>query len=128
MKESFEELFDVLKKNRKYCPWVSKVSSEEYSKEILEEAKEVVDAIKNKDYDNLEEEIGDLLWDVITIAIIAEEEGKIKSKEIIKRVIQKMKERKPHIFEEKKVSIEEANKIWHEAKAKQKGNKKIQSL
>jgi len=120
MKDGFGELFNAVKKNVKYCPWISKVDSEKYSKELLEESKEIIKAFQNKDYDNLTEELGDLLWDIITISIMAEEEGKINSKEIIKNVLQKMKERKPFIFEEKKISREEARKIWLEAKAKQK--------
>lgn len=123
MIDSFKDLFDAAKKNRKYCNWVSKVSSEEYSKELVDESKEIAEAIKNKDDINLTEEIGDLLWDTITFAIIAEDEGKINTKDVIKTVIQKFKERKPHIFEERIVSEEEGKKLWNEAKVKQKFKK-----
>lgn len=120
MKESFEKLLEAVRNNRKYDPWASKVTSDEYAKNVVEEAEEVVNAVKNKNHDNVEEEIGDLLWDTIMLAVISEEEGKINSADIIPRILEKMKERKPHIFEQKTISREEARKIWFEAKERQK--------
>jgi len=120
MKESFEEMLEAIRKVRKLSPWVSKVTSEEYSKEIVDEANEVIEAIKNKDNKNLQEELGDLLWDLLTLINIAEEEGKIDSKEVIKEVIEKIKRRKPYVFEGKTVSREEARKIWNDVKKKEK--------
>lgn len=123
MKESFGELLDAVRKNRKYDPWAQKISSQEYCKALSEESQEIMEAIKNKDNLNLTEEIGDLLWDVIMFSVIAEEEGTISTKEIIKTVLEKMKERKPHIFEERVPSKEEAKKAWFDAKARQKARK-----
>ena len=120
MKDSFEEILDAVKKTRKFGPWVSKVSSEEYSKELLEEAKEVIEAIENKDNKNLQEEVGDLLWDLLILAVIAEEEGKINVKEAMKDLLAKRKRRTPYVFEGKMVSHEEAKRIWDEVKKNEK--------
>lgn len=123
MEDSFRELVDAVRKGRKYCPWCSKVTSNEYSEELVKEAQEIVQAINSNDNKNLQEEIGDLLWDTLTLAIIAEEEGKISARESLKGVVEKMRKRKPFIFEGKHVSLEEAMKIWHEAKAREKNDK-----
>ncbi len=120
MKESFEELIDIARKNRKYSPWVKKLNSTEYSKEVLAEVEELMQAIKKGDNKNMQEELGDVLWDTLMLTIIAEEEGKVNAKQVIKGVIEKIKRRKPFILEEKEVTIEEEKKVWFEAKEKEK--------
>lgn len=123
MKESFHELFEFLKRNRKYCPWSKKHTSEEYIQEVFNELTEVKEALKKKDNKNLQEEIGDVLFDLLTLAIIAEEEGKINTKEMLKKALAKLKERKPHVVNGKNISEKEALKIWYEVKEKQKLNR-----
>lgn len=123
MKEDFEELYEFCKNTRKICPWTQQFTSEEFGRQFLSEAKEVKEALDNKNYENLEEELGDALVDLLTLAVIAEDEGKINTKNIIKKVLNKFKERKPHVFEGRKISLEEAKKIFYEAKARQKAKK-----
>ena len=120
MKELFEELINIARKNRKYSPWIKERTSEEYSREVLAEVGELMQAIKKGDNKNMQEELGDVLWDTLMLTIIAEEEGKVNAKQVINGVIEKIKRRKPFIFEEKKVTVEEEKKVWFEAKAKEK--------
>ena len=120
MKETFEEFFEAIKNNRKYSPYVKSMNSEKYFEEFESEFNEVKEALKNKDYENLQEELGDVLWDIFVFSLILEEEGKIDMKQIMKGMLQKMKERKPHIFEKRMVSIEEEGEVFHKAKAIQK--------
>ena len=124
MKQDFEELFEFCKNNRRLCPWAKQFKSEEFVKEFLSEANEVKQALDNKDYDNLEEELGDALVDLLTLSVIAEEEGKINTKNIIKRILNKMKERKPYVFEGKQVSLKEAENTFYKAKKEQKQRNK----
>ena len=120
IEQDFAELIKILKDNRKYCLWASRANSEQYVKHLAEEAEEVIRAVKTKDNKNISEELGDLFWDAMMFALIAEEEGKINTNDIIKGVIQKMKERKPHVFEKRFITKEESDKYWYEAKARQK--------
>lgn len=123
MKEDFEELFESVKKDLKYCPWAKRLTTEQHLKEFLSEVEEVKKAYKNKDYDNLKEELGDVMWDLVMFSMICEKEGKIKTKDIIKGILNKMKERKPFIFEERTVTEEEAEKHWNKIKRLQKARK-----
>lgn len=121
MKEKFNELLDAIEKNVEFCPFVKKSNIEEYYKEIIAEANEIKEALEKKDNENLKEELGDVLWDTLTTIKIGERQGLFSSKEIIEMSLEKAKRRKPFIFENRTVSLEEQKKIWDEAKAKEKG-------
>jgi tetrapyrrole methylase family protein/MazG family protein len=113
-----------LKKSRSICPWTKTMTLEFMSKEILSEAKEVEEAVQNKDFEHLKEEIGDVLMDCLTLAIIAEEHGYFTIKEAFEEVTKKIKRRKPWVFGDAKVeNIEEAIAMWNEIKRKEKENK-----
>ncbi len=123
MKDEFEEFIDLIEKNLDKCPWIKNQKLEDCKKEILEEANEIAQAIDNKDYENLKEELGDLLWDVVVTAYIAENKGLFEAKEIMKSVKEKIKRRKPFLLEENKdISLKEAKRMWVEAKEKEKNN------
>lgn len=123
MKDKFEELLTAIQDGRKYCPWIKGQTLESYKNNIKEEAEEVILAIENNDDENLQEELGDVFWDLLMTICIAEQEGRIDSKKVIEGVIQKFKERKPHIFEKRTPPMEEVHKVWDEAKARQKERK-----
>lgn len=118
--ETFRQLLVALRKCRTYCPWTSGQTVNTYAKQILGEAEEVQLAVKNNDMKNLKEELGDVLWDTLMVAHIAEDQGLFKVSEIMGNVVEKMKRRKPFAFEERHVSMEDAKKVWHEAKEKEK--------
>jgi uncharacterized protein YabN with tetrapyrrole methylase and pyrophosphatase domain len=123
MRSEFEEFIDLIEKNLKRCPWAKDQDIESHKGELLSEAKEVIEAIEKKDYQNLKEELGDLIWDTVMMAYLAEKEGHFKSGEIMKSIKEKIKRRKPYILKEgNNISIEEANKIWNKAKEKEKNN------
>lgn len=124
MKKEFDEFVDLIEKALDRDPWTKKRNLEISKEEILEEAKEVAEAIDKKDYKNLKEELGDLLWDVVVTAYLAERDGHFKSGEIVKSIKEKMKRRKPFIVGEKReISREEAKRAWFEAKEKEKQSK-----
>ena len=116
MQETVNQLIDALDRNMKYCDWVNKQSVNAYFKELQTEIKELKFAIENNDLKNIKEELGDVIWDTFMLAKIAECKNGINTKQVIEEVITKIKRRKPYIFEGKKVSLEEANRLWREAK------------
>ena len=121
MKQSFEELVDVVKKTLEKCPWAKEQTIEKHKDEILSEAKEIINAVDKKDYENLKEELGDLFYDILFICAIAEKEGLFTTKEVINGVKGKLIRRKPWVFGNETVkSSEEAVKRWNEIKKKEK--------
>lgn len=90
-----KEIISVL---RKECPWDKVQTHESLRSCILEEAYEAVEAIDNSDYDNLEEELGDVALQVVFHSNLADEEGRFDLKSVINRECDKMIRRHPHIF------------------------------
>jgi tetrapyrrole methylase family protein / MazG family protein len=102
------------------CPWDKKQTIKSMLKNISDEAKEVEDAINNEDHENLKEELGDLLFNVIMIAQIAEEEGHFTISEVLSDIEKKILTRHSWVFgEDKAKTPEEAIELWN----KNKGNK-----
>lgn len=118
--ESFHELIAALRKCRQGCPWTRKQSVESYGRELLSEAEELKQALERHDYQNLREELGDVLWDVLMVAHFAEDAGHFTVDEIMRSVVEKMKRRKPYVFEGREVSLEEAHRLWKEAKKQER--------
>lgn len=80
------------------CPWDRAQSHESMRKHLIEEAYEVCDAIDCKDMDNLREELGDVLFQVVFHAALAEEEEQFDLQGVIDEVVAKMKRRHPRIY------------------------------
>ncbi len=71
--ELFEELIRIMVRLRSDCPWDRKQTPESLREYILEEAYETVDAIDQKNWDELKRELGDLLLQITFQSVIAEE-------------------------------------------------------
>ena len=103
------------------CPWDQEQTHESMKKCLMDEAEEVLAAIDAKDDDNLCEELGDLLLQVVMHAQIAAEEGRFTIEDVIRGVNDKMIRRHPHVFGDVKIdSLEDQLKLWEEIKAKEK--------
>jgi len=122
MRESFDEMLDAMRKNLKHCGWTKERTVEGYVDEIISEANELKEAIEKKDYENLKEEIGDLLWDTFTLALIAERDGLFNAKDSVKSIVEKIKRRKPQIFTGENLTREEALERWKKAKEEEKND------
>ncbi len=103
------------------CPWDRKQTHESLRECVIEEAYEVVDAIESGNFENLEEELGDLLLQVVFHSQIASEEGYFNINDVLNRICSKLYFRHPHVFGENKASnAYEARNSWEEAKSKEK--------
>jgi tetrapyrrole methylase family protein / MazG family protein len=103
------------------CPWDKEQTIESLKKYILEESEEVAHAIDLKDWKNLKEELGDVLYNIIFIAKLAEKSQKFDINQIIDEIYKKLVRRHPHIFGDKKLKTsEEVKKAWQEIKKEEK--------
>lgn len=122
----FEEINHTLKvlRSPKGCKWDRAQTHESLIKNLKEESQEVINAIKNKDEENLCEELGDLLLQVLFHAHIAQEQKRFTLAQVINGLNKKLIRRHPHVFGNKKASTpEEALAMWKAAKAKEKALK-----
>ena len=107
----FSELTEIMSilRGPKGCSWDKKQSHASLVKYLFEEAEEVSLAVKKKDWENLEEELGDILLQVVFHAQIAEESGLFDIGDIISTLNSKLIRRHPHVF--KKSSCRKNKKI-----------------
>lgn len=126
-KYTYEDFLDIIAQLRAPggCPWDQKQTHESLKECLLEESQEVLDAIDNKDDENLCEELGDVLLQVVMHAQIAAEEGRFTMNDVVQGVSEKMVRRHPHVFGDIKVdSVEEGLDLWNAIKAQEKAQKK----
>ena len=126
-KYTYEDFLDIIAQLRAPggCPWDQKQTHESLKECLLEESQEVLDAIDNKDDENLCEELGDVLLQVVMHAQIAAEEGRFTMDDVVQGVSEKMVRRHPHVFGGIKVdSVEEGLDLWNAIKAQEKAQKK----
>jgi NTP pyrophosphatase (non-canonical NTP hydrolase) len=120
MKESFDELYEILKKDRNNSPWSKSRSLKDRVEGLRGEVEEIMEAMEKEDIENLKEEIGDALWDMLAVVIIAEEKYELDPKEMLQNIIKKIKRRKPWILNEHDYTVEKEVQLWKEAKDKEK--------
>ena len=126
----FEEFRNIIARLRSPdgCPWDREQTHVSLKKPCIEEAAEVICGInildQTGDAENLKEELGDLLMQVVMHAQIAEEEGLFTMDDVIQTVSDKMIRRHPHVFGSAQVSgPEEAYSSWTEIKKQEKSGK-----
>ena len=103
------------------CSWDRKQTFESLKPCILDEAREVAEAVDKQDMDNLCEELGDVLFNVLIYSQIAEEKGCFELKDVVDGVCEKMIRRHPHVFgEQKRLSAEESLDLWNTIKKQEK--------
>ncbi len=124
-KERFDELWRVMQRLRKECPWDKEQTHDSIKAATLEETYEAVEAIDNKDYDALRDELGDMLLHIVFHSVIAEENNEFKLTDVIKGITEKLIRRHPHIFGDVKVKdSKEIEKNWEAIKL-QEGKKSL---
>ncbi len=111
-------LLEVMKRLRAGCPWDKVQTFETIAPYTIEEAYEVASAIADKDYQALPGELGDLLFQVVFHARIAEEEGRFDFGAVVEAITAKMIRRHPHVFgdEETRATAEAQKDFWEKLK------------
>lgn len=80
------------------CPWDKAQDHETLRTYFIQEAYEVVDAIERGDMENLKEELGDVLYQIVFHSRIAEEEGAFTTQDVVDGIADKMVDRHPYVF------------------------------
>ena len=112
------ELMARLRHPERGCPWDIEQTFATIAPYTLEEAYEVADAIARDDPDALRDELGDLLFQVVFHARMAEEAGQFDFADVIAGLLEKMVRRHPHVFGDAEVADAEAQtRAWEQLKA-----------
>ncbi len=131
-KEALERLTEIVGILRQECPWDKVQTHESLIPGMLEESYEVVEAINNKDKENLREELGDVLLQVVFHALIEEENENFCITDVMNDECEKMIRRHPHVFLEETAnnngkSIDKVLEKWENIKVQEKGDKSYTS-
>lgn len=122
--EKFRQLCEIVARLRSDtgCPWDRARKRSEVGHDLIEEAYEVLDALQGSNPSGLSEELGDLLFQILFMARIAEEEGDFDIGSVLTLVMEKMIRRHPHVFAEAgPMDIEEVRQNWHRIKQEIEG-------
>ncbi len=121
--ERLVAIFEVLR-SEKGCAWDRKQTHKSLLPYLIEEAYEVYEAIENEDYNELKEELGDLVCQAVFHAQLAKERGDFDIDDSLTHIVEKLIRRHPHIFaDEKKLNPQEVRDQWEKIKV-QSGEKK----
>lgn len=102
------------------CDWDKKQTHQSLKKYLIEEAYELCQAIDNDDIDEMVEELGDVLLQVIFHCQIGNEEGYFDLKEVINSICTKLIHRHPHVFKNIQLDMNNFEKTWEELKKEEK--------
>jgi ATP diphosphatase len=106
------------------CPWDIEQSFASIAPHTVEEAHEVADAIVRGDLSELKEELGDLLFQVVFHARMAEEQGAFDFGDVVQAINDKMLRRHPHVFGDEKIADADAQTAnWEKIKAEERAAK-----
>ena len=122
--EKLREIVHILR-SPDGCEWDRGQYFNSMKKCLKDETEEVFEAIDNKDYDNLKEELGDVLLQVLLNSEIASEQGLFTFDDVVQMLSEKLIRRHPHVFGDvkKPTTPEESLAIWKSVKLMEKERK-----
>ncbi len=125
--DPFRQLVGVMSRLRAPdggCPWDVEQTFSTIAPYTIEEAYEVADAIERNDMANLKEELGDLLFQSVFHAQMANEVGEFDIDDVLRAIVDKMISRHPHVFADSSISTaEDQTAAWEEMKAAERAQK-----
>lgn len=120
---ALDELLDIMARLRgeNGCPWDIKQTHQTLTPHLIEEAYETLDAVEGGNLDELKDELGDVLLQVVFHAQIASENGTFEFSDIARNISAKLKRRHPHVFGDVTVSgADEVLVNWDAIKREEK--------
>ncbi len=111
------------------CPWDLKQSFDTIVPHTIEEVYEVAEAISEQNWDELKEELGDLLFQIVFYSQLAKEQGLFSFDDIVEGLNEKLTRRHPHVFGNVDLADENAIKAnWEKEKASERVSKGQESV
>ena len=128
MKYEFSNLLEIvsLLRSEHGCAWDKQQTHQSLIPKMQEEMQETIEAIENKDYENLCEELGDMFLHILLHSQIAKENKKFSIEDVIQALSEKLIRRHPHVFGGQKVlNAQEAKALWNQMKKEEKREKSL---
>jgi len=123
----FSRLLEIMDTLRAKCPWDKKQTFESIRHLTIEETFELSEAILDKNYNNIKQELGDLLLHIVFYSKIASEQNLFEIDDVINSIVSKLITRHPHIYGDVEVSnAEDVKSNWEHIKMKE-GKKSVLS-
>lgn len=128
-----ERLLELVRTLRAECPWDQAQTHGSLTRHLLEEAYEVLDALDHVDeakavgYEALEEELGDLLFQIVFHCVLAAEEGQFTLADVARGIHTKLHSRHPHVFDPavEATDVEQLTAEWERRKVVEKGRSSV---
>jgi nucleoside triphosphate diphosphatase len=124
---NMQRLIDIMARLRDPeggCPWDIEQDFKSIAPYTVEEAHEVADAIERGDLDDLKDELGDLLFQVVFHARMAEEQGAFDFCDVVVSIADKLERRHPHVFGDAEIADAHAQTVnWEAIKAAERAEK-----
>jgi nucleoside triphosphate diphosphatase len=118
------EIMAALRAPETGCPWDLAQNFSTIAPYTIEEAYEVADAIERRDFEDLRDELGDLLLQVVFHARMAEEAGLFGFDDVVEAITEKLVRRHPHVFGDARgLHFEAVNALWDRIKAQEKAER-----
>jgi tetrapyrrole methylase family protein/MazG family protein len=121
--DNFSKLIDVVEKLRSPdgCPWDKEQTHESLRENLIQESYETIDAIESGNFEELKEELGDVLLQIVLHSQIASEEGRFNIEDVAKNIADKIIRRHPHVFGDINVKdTDEVLRNWDRIKLTEK--------
>jgi|TARA_R110002096_G_scaffold436056_1_gene666482 nucleoside triphosphate diphosphatase len=123
------KIMETLRDPKDGCAWDVEQTFKTIAPYTIEEAYEVAEAVEQDDMDGLKDELGDLLFQVVFHARMAEEAGHFDFSDVVDAIADKMVRRHPHVFADDNFrTAEEQTVAWEEQKAAERAAKKQKSV
>ncbi len=125
--QDFSKLLEIMDELRASCPWDKKQTFESIRHLTIEETYELSEAILDKDYSGIKQELGDLLLHIVFYSKIASEQNLFEIDDVIKGINTKLINRHPHIYSDVVAEdVEQVKSNWENIKMKE-GKKSVLS-
>jgi len=119
----FDDLVEIVARLRgpDGCPWDREQTRQSLRKYLIEEFYELIDALDDNDSRGMEEELGDLLFQIVIQSRLSEEEGSFNIHDVVRGIAEKMIQRHPHVFGDKVLDTADDVSVWWEENKKARG-------
>ena len=124
--EKFSYLLDIMDNLRENCPWDKEQTFKTLKNLTIEETYELSEAIISNNFEEIKNELGDLLLHIIFYSKIASEKNKFDISDVISGICEKLIRRHPHVFDKKEINSSDVEKNWENIKIEE-GNDSVLS-